>query len=371
MALTESSLRHSADISRLVPLPAPLLADEKPPYDASPDAYRRLRQAVIDAGLMERRYGYYLGRTLLSFGFLVAALALVPTVSEGWGWMVLVAAMLGFAFAQIAMVGHDCGHHQIFKRARPNWALGQFCFSLIVGVGFWSWRGRHNLHHVETNDEDDDPDLSFGGFFTLNEQEAASKRGWRRLIVRYQAWLFVPVMALALALSMRAEGWRFAVVELRGSRRLVELALLTLNAVIWLAPTLVLGWCWLGAFVLSQMLGGLYLGMTIAPNHKGMPTWAGGTELTFLERQVIGSRNILPGPIAEFWFGGLNYQIEHHLFPTMPRANLGAAHRIVRPFCLEVGLPFEEASVWESYRQTFAALDRCGQATRRQTAGES
>jgi fatty acid desaturase len=369
MTLSEPALRFGADLSLGVPRPALTLADKKPAYDASPDAYRWLRRAVIDAGLMERRYGYYLGRTLLSFGFLVVGLALVPLTSESWGWWALLAALLGFAFAQIAMIGHDCGHHQIFKRARPNWALGQVCFSLVVGVGFWSWRGRHNLHHVETNDEDDDPDLTFGGVFTLNDQEAAARHGWRRLIVRYQAWLFVPVMALSLAVSMRAEGWRFAVTELRGSRRSVELSLLTLNAIIWLAPTLALGWSWLGIFALSQVVGGLYLGMTIAPNHKGMPTWAGGTTLTFLERQVLGSRNILPGRIAEFLFGGLNYQIEHHLFPTMPRANLGAAHRIVRPFCLELGLPFEEASVWEAYRQTFAALDRCGRATMRQESG--
>jgi fatty acid desaturase len=154
------------------------------------------------------------------------------------------------------------------------------------------------------------------------------------------------------------------VVELRGRRRLVELALLTLNAVLWAAPALILGWQWIVMFAVSQAVGGLYLGMTIAPNHKGMPTWAHGTELTFLERQVIGSRNIVPGPIAEFVFGGLNYQIEHHLFPTMPRVNLGAAHDIVRPFCLAHGIPYEEVSVWESYRQTFAALDRCGRAAR-------
>ena len=116
--------------------------------------------------------------------------------------------------------------------------------------------------------------------------------------------------------------------------------------------------------VVHQGLFGVYLGCVFAPNHKGMPTWAKGTKLTFLERQVIGSRNILPGRIAEFMFGGLNYQIEHHLFPTMARANLGAAHDIVRPFCLQQGIPYEEVSVWESYRQTFAALDRCGKATR-------
>jgi fatty acid desaturase len=361
--LTETSLRQNAVISPPVSPPSST-ADQKPAYDASPAAYRRLRRAVIEAGLMERRYGYYLWRTLLSYGFLVVGIVLQLTVPDGWGWSALVAVALGFALAQIAMIGHDCGHHQIFKAARPNWVLGMLCFSLVVGVGFWSWRWRHNVHHVETNDEDDDPDLSFGGFFTLNEQDAAARRGWSRMVVRYQAWLFVPVVAAALSIIMRAEGWRYAIADLRGSRRLLELTLLTLNAVVWLAPTLYFGWGWLGVFALSNVVGGLYLGMTIAPNHKGMPTWAGGTELTFMERQVIGSRNILPGRFAEFMFGGLNYQIEHHLFPTMPRANLGAAHRIVLPFCQAQGIPFEEASIWESYRQTFAALDTCGRATR-------
>ena len=366
MALTESSLRQDAELPPLVPLSAPLLADAKPPYDASPAAYRRLRKMVSDAGLMERRYGYYVWRTLLTFSFLALAIVLQLTVPDGWGWSALVAVAFGFALGQTAMIGHDAAHHQIFKAARPNWFIGKICFSIIIGIGFWAWRTRHNIHHVETNDEDDDPDLSFGGFFTLNEQEAASRRGWSRLVVRYQAWLFVPVLAAALAIVMRGEGWRVALFELKGSRRVVELVLLTLNAVIWLAPTLHFGWGWLGVFALTNVIGGLYLGMTIAPNHKGMPTWAGGTELTFLERQVLGSRNILPGRFAEFMYGGLNYQIEHHLFPTMPRANLGAAHRIVLPFCQEQGIPFEEASMWESYRQTFAALNRCGLATRSQ-----
>jgi fatty acid desaturase len=364
MVLSETSVRQRADLSLIAPLTLLADADERPSYDASPAAYRALRRTVIETGLMERRYGYYAWRTLLSFGFLVVAMILAFTVPDGWGWSALVAVTLGVSFAQIAMIGHDCGHHQIFTRARPNWALGQFCFSLIVGVGFWSWRTRHNLHHVETNDEEDDPDLSFGGFFTLNEQDAASRRGLSRLVIRYQAWLFVPVVTLVLSILMRAEGWRVAVADLRGSRRIVELTLLILNALLWMSPALILGWRWALIFVISQGVGGLYLGMTIAPNHKGMPTWASGTELTFLERQVIGSRNILPGRIAEFLFGGLNYQIEHHLFPTMPRANLGAAHDIVRPFCLAQGLPYEEVSIWESYCQTFAAFEHCGQATR-------
>ncbi|MGE3913019.1 MAG: fatty acid desaturase [Chloroflexota bacterium] len=336
----------------------------RPSYDASPEAYRRLRRKIVEAGLLNRRYGYYLGRTLVSFGMLAAGLAMAFLAPQTWTWFLATIVVMGVGLAQVAMIGHDCGHLQIFKRASNNWLLGQFCFSMIVGVGFWSWRDRHNTHHVETNDEDEDPDLSFGGFFTLNEADAASRTGLSRLIVRYQAWLFVPVVTSMLSITMRAEGWRFAFQDLHGARRLVELSILSLNGLLWLSPALVYGWWWLAVFAGVNAVGGLYLGMTIAPNHKGMPTWAHGTVLTFLERQVIGSRNILPGPIAEFVFGGLNYQIEHHLFPNMPRANLGACHDIVRPFCLAQGLPYEEVSVWESYRQMFAAFARCGRATR-------
>src|SRR3954469_22824718 len=110
MALTEPSLRQGADLSQLLLLPAPAAMEQKPPYDASPAAYRRLRRMVIDAGLMERRYGYYLWRTLLSYSFLVVGLMLAFTVPVGFGWTALVGVVLGFAIGQIGHVGHDCGH---------------------------------------------------------------------------------------------------------------------------------------------------------------------------------------------------------------------------------------------------------------------
>jgi fatty acid desaturase len=339
--------------------------DRSPRYDASPEAYTRLRRSVIAAGLLDRRYGYYVGRTVVSFAFLAAALALYAILPVTLLSGAAVAIALGFAFAQVAMIGHDCGHHAVFRRARPNWVLGQICFNLVMGISFFSWRDRHNRHHVETNDEEDDPDLSFGGFFTLNEAEAASRRGLSRLVVRYQAWLFVPVLALALSLVMRGAGWHYVLTKLRGPRRLAEIGLMTVSALIWLLPTVLLGWGWLAVYLGSQAVGGLYLGMIIAPNHKGMPTWAAGLPLTFLERQVLSSRNVLPGRVTDFLFGGLNYQIEHHLFPTIPRVNLGRARAIVKPFCLAHGLPYEEVGALTSYRRTFAAFDACGRATSR------
>src|SRR5438067_2544126 len=104
MALTETSLRSTAELPKLLAPTTPFFIGERPSYDASPDAYRRLRRAVIDAGLLDRCYGYYTWRTLLSFGFVAVAVALAFGVPAGPGWSALIVAALGFGFAQVAMI---------------------------------------------------------------------------------------------------------------------------------------------------------------------------------------------------------------------------------------------------------------------------
>jgi fatty acid desaturase len=342
----------------------PLATDSRPVnYDVSNAAYAELRKSVLDAGLMDRRYDYYLLRFVTAFGLFAGALALLFVLPPGWGWTVLAAVVLGFTTTQLGIIGHDSGHMAVFQKERFNFLLGQFCLSFILGVSFWAWRDRHNRHHVLTNDEEEDPDLELGGIFTLNAAEAASQRGLRRWVTRYQAFLVVPVVTLTLDWAFRIDGWRHAIMELRGARRAVELGVLLLSHAAWATPALFLGWRWLAIYVGAQWVGNLYLGMSFAPNHKGMPTWAHGTHLTFLERQVLSSCNIRPGRVTDYLFCGLNYQIEHHLFPTMPRVNFCRVRTMVIRFCAEHGLPYEELSVLGAYRQAIGELHRCGQAT--------
>jgi fatty acid desaturase len=333
-------------------------------YDGSPAAYARLRRSVIDARLLDRRYGYYLLRFLSAFALVAGAVALLFVLPEGWGWTAFAAIALGITITQLGIIGHDAGHMAVFRRERPNWLLGQFCLSFLLGVSFWFWRDRHNRHHVLTNDEGEDPDLELGGLFTLNEDEARAQRGLRRWLTRYQSLLFVPLVMLTLDMAFRSEGWRFTLRELRGPRRAVEALLLTLSIALWMSPHLFLGWRWLAIYIGTQWVINLYLGLVFAPNHKGMPTWATGVKLTFLERQVLSSCNVRPGAASDYFYCGLNYQIEHHLFPNMPRANFSRAREIVRPFCAARGLPYEDLSVVGAYRQALGALHEVGQATR-------
>jgi fatty acid desaturase len=201
--------------------------------------------------------------------------------------------------------------------------------------------------------------LQWAGLVAYSDEIASTRPPRARWLTRYQA-ILGPLYTLFLPFAFRVEGWQFTLQTLRGSRRTIEVGLLTLSGIAWLLPATRLGWWWLAIFFASQSLAGLYLALAIAPNHKGMPTWPTGTPVSFLERQVLSSRNITPNPIWDFVFGGLNYQVEHHLFPTMPRVNFRRARQMVKPFCLDSGLGYAEMGAFASYALVIAELRRVG-----------
>lgn len=329
---------------------------------ASGADYAELRRMINAAGLLKRAYGYYLVRGSTCFALLALAIALPFLLPATMSWTPLIALVLGFAVVQVALLGHDAGHLEVFKGSRKNWALGQLCWTLTAGVGFWYWNDRHNRHHGHTNDAAEDPDIQGKGLFaiTFNEKEGAARRGWRRMVIKYQIILVILGM-LFISFAFRVEGMLFAFRRLSGSRRFFEIALLSLNMSLWAMLVIVLGWRGVGIFLGGHMVASLYLGAIIAPNHTGMPVWAEGAKLSFLERQVLSSRNITSHPVWDFLFGGLNYQIEHHLFPTMPRVHFKRARSIVRPFCAAHGLPYEEADPFTSYRIVYTEYQRLKQ----------
>jgi len=319
--------------------------------------YAELRRDVLGARLLDRAYAYYALRGGGCLALLGGAIALCALAAPAAAWLPLVAPVLAFAVVQMALIGHDAGHQAVFRSARANWTLGLLCWSLVAGVGFWYWNDRHNRHHGHTNDADHDPDLQGEGLLAVayTAQDGASRTGWRRLAVRHQT-LLIPIVVALFAFAFRVEGMLFAWRRLRGSRRAVELGLLAANAAAWLAAFGLAGWWAVALFGASQVVASVYLAAIIAPNHKGMPVWARGARLSFLERQVLSSRNIAPHPVWDFVFGGLNYQIEHHLFPTMPRAHLRRARAIVRPFCEARGLEYTEVGPLTSYRMVYESL---------------
>ena len=233
-----------------------------------------------------------------------------------------VAAYLAVVFTQLAFVGHDAGHRQLFRSRRANDLVGLVHANLLVGISFGWWVPKHNAHHTNPNHEDLDPDISITAL-AFTADQASAKHGLVRLLARHQGWLFFPLL-LGEAAHLHLASAKAILRGGRGRANLVEGLLLGAHVAGYLTALLVVvsPLQALAFIVVQQGLFGLYLGCAFAPNHKGMPTLTQADQLDFLRRQVLTSRNVRGSWLVDLVLGGLNYQIEHHLFPNMPRPNL-------------------------------------------------
>jgi fatty acid desaturase len=327
-----------------------------------------LMRRVKAAGLLQRRRGYYWARIAVTGGLLAAGWAVFVVVGDSW-WQLVVAAFLAFVFGQIGFLGHDAGHRQIFRTRRANDLAGLLHGNLAVGLSFGWWVDKHNRHHAHPNTEDKDPDIDIGAVAFTAGQAAAKRGRVTRFIARHQRYLFIPLLLLE-AVQLHVSSVQ-AVTGGGLRHRRSEALMLGLHVAGFLAVVLlVLSPVKAAVFiVVQQALFGLYLGCSFAPNHKGMPILSKDDDSDFLRRQVLTSRNVRGGWLVDFALGGLNYQIEHHLFPSMPRPNLRRSQTIVKAFCHQHGVSYCETTLWRSYAQALRHLHNVGRPLRATTAG--
>ncbi len=315
----------------------------------STSAFRELALQVRAAGLLHRRRSYYVVKISLT----VAALAggWTALVLVGDSWLALgVAVFLGTVFAQLGFIGHDAGHQQIFASRRANQLVGFVVGNALIGLSFGWWVPKHNAHHSHPNEFDRDPDVGSDVFGIFGYSGAGERKRISRLLVRWRLALFFPLMLLRSA-GLQAGAVRQLVTR-RDRGAIVEGLVLVLHAAAFLTlVAVILSPLKAIAFVVvQQAVFSLYLGVSFAPNHKGMPLISTTSKLDFAHRQVITSRNITGGAVLTFLLGGLDYQIEHHLFPSMPRPNLRRAQRMVQAFCRANHLTYCQVTFFESFR---------------------
>jgi fatty acid desaturase len=355
-----------------------LIADRPPAGHQSAQAgpasgswYASLLRQVQSAGLMRRRRRYYVWKIAVTAILLAAGWTAFALIGDSW-WQVAVAVFLAFVFTQAGFIGHDAGHRQIAATRRANDVIGLLHADLAVGLSLGWWIDKHNRHHAHPNQEGMDPDIETGAlaFAPSRASRPGAAARWR---YRHQAWLFFPLLLLE-AISLHIASIR-ALASRRLRHRRWELVLFAAHAIGYLGVVfLVLSPVKAITFIIvHQGLTGLYLGCAFAPNHKGMTILAADDHTDFLRRQVLTSRNVRGGRLTDFVLGGLNYQIEHHLFPSMPRPNLRHAQPIVREFCAHHDLPYCETSLIDSYAQALRYLNLVGKAVGQadQQAGEA
>lgn len=316
--------------------------------------YAALKALVKARGLLDPQPGYYAAVGALCAALFAAVVAwIAATRSTPHVW--LAAPLFAVASAQVTLLGHEAAHHAIARSRRVNDLLALLLINLLNGGNHRWWAGSHNEHHARSNERAHDPDIEYP-FMAFSEAQAAHKAEVFAPLLARQHWL-APCAMCFVGVTLRLYG--LAHYARRGVRALD----LAATAIFYgLYPTLLCGALGLGrgvAFMaLHQALFGLYLGAVTSVNHWGMPMPEEGHGLDYLRHQASTSRNLRGGALADLWFGGLNQQIEHHLFPTMPRNRLREAAPIVRAFCEARAIPYHEVGMAEGYRELFGTLRR-------------
>lgn len=321
--------------------------------------YKELRNRVTKARILDRDYAFYIllsGFTLFCFGLSIYQYYIQQNIFILLVW----GGLIAFFTVQLGGLIHDSGHRAIFKSTAFNDILG-FIFSTLVMFGYTNWLSIHNAHHARPNMEDEDPDLGIPWAFTDDKIRQAT--GLKRLILKHQLWLYFPLGTFAIALT-RFGNMKYYYQKRHNKLVLIEIATFILGFFSWyILPFLIFSPVKAALFlILTNNLTSLYLINVFAPNHKGMPQIGKNVQFSFLEQQIITARNIYGHWMTDYLYLGLNYQIEHHLFPSCPRNKL----KLIRPYVLEIckkyRLPYAQTSIVGSNRMILTELKKISKA---------
>ena len=312
-----------------------------------------------EAGLLKPQPLYYAIIISLNFSLLILGWVALVLIDNLW-FRLVDALFLAFVSVQVGYLGHDAGHHQIFRRSWKNDLLG-LVNGFSLGTSYTWWVDTHNRHHGKPNQVSFDPAIDYS-LLAFSKEEAAGKKGLFRLIVRLQAIFFFP-MLLLYPLSMRFDSFQYVLRNRYRYRAIEAITLISYVSLYFLLLYLVMGfWESLLFAVIHQSVFGLYLSSVFVPNHIGMPVLQADASEDFVRHQVQTARNVKGPKIVDYLFGGLNYQIEHHLFPRMPRNRLRQASKIVQSYLQERSIQYCQTGIFQSYRAILSYLHQIGKS---------
>jgi len=321
--------------------------------------FTALTATVRESGLLRRAQWFYIvvgGILLVALGGAITGFVLL---GDSW-FQLLIAAALGLIFTQGAFLAHEASHRQVLSSGPANDRVGRALAVGFVGMSYQWWMTKHTRHHANPNRIGKDPDIEVD-VVAFTADSAAAQRGLFAAIVRRQAWLFYPLLLLE-GLNLHVHSVRSLVARRKVEGRWLELGILAarfavyFGAIFWLLP---LGMAF--AFIGVQLaVFGVYMGTSFAVNHTGMPIVPGDARLDFFSKQVRTSRNIKGGFWASVLLGGLNYQVEHHLFPSMARPHLARTRELVREHCRQHDVPYTEMSLARAHAAVLSYMNKVG-----------
>ena len=333
--------------------------------------FREIRQELLRQGLFETDMRYYmvLGTWLLTLFCTSIAFSLYS--STAWGRMGG-AALMGIFWQQLAGLGHDLGHSGVTHRFKTDHMVGSVLASLM-GLSTCWWKRDHNTHHVCCNAIEHDPTLQHmpllamspvqfaEPFWDTYHSKVVGMDGICRFLVSFQHIFFYPAMAFGrfnlyiqgiLFLLFRPDKAHFPKVE--GVAIAAFFGWVSAVALSMPTYTESLGWV-----LVSHAVAGI-LHVQIVLSHWSMEIYSGdaytGKDDEWYITQMRTTMNVDTPPWLDWVHIGLQFQIEHHLYPRLPRHNLRKARELVRAVCAKHSLHYHEVGFFEGNLEMWRTL---------------
>jgi len=331
------------------------------PPDSKPIVkdFRALRAQLEKEGLFDPDWRFYVGMLLHILLLEAASYLLMSHFGTGWPIYITCALIMMTAQAQAGWLQHDFGHLSVFKDSKWNHWAHYFVICHLKGAsrGWWNWR--HFEHHAKPNVARKDPDISFPYFFVLGDRLAVKWAKSKRAVMPHAIqhiywWLFPPLL---LPVYFHSDNIRYVIVH----RQWWDFVwVLTFFAKHFLLYTPLLGLT--GAFwfyMFYRTLESHWFVWVTQMSHLPMHV-DDDFQLDWPTLQCLTTCNVNGGWFNDWFTVHLNYQIEHHLFPTMPRHNYPKANKRVRELYKKHNVPMATKSLLGAFADIVRALEKTG-----------
>lgn len=327
--------------------------------------YRRLRDELIKMGMFNASPMYYIYKVLSTTA--IAAFGIyLATSTDHFMTNMAGAIVIALFWQQCGWLAHDFLHHQVFKNRVYGDLMGIVVGNIFQGFSVQWWKGKHNAHHAVPNlhasspdAHDGDPDIDTMPLLAWTKVMADSAKDskWGRFFIRFQAILYFPILFFA-RLSWANESLKFVFgkSDLKGADIdkanmqypvLEKLGLIIHYAILFSVMYQMPAVNALCFFFLAETMCGLFLALVFGLGHNGMAVYPANERPDFWKLQVTTTRNVTSNPFVDWFCGGLQYQVDHHLFPMLPRHNLAKVHKLVEQFCKEFGVTYHETNMYD------------------------
>ncbi len=311
-----------------------------------PDIFDELKKEVRDAGLLER---VPIRGSIEMIAIIISFIVVFSTITL-WN-PVLLGLFMTLLFTRAVFVSHDILHRQYFKSKSLSMKLSYPFSAIILSNSSSWWDFKHNInHHTWCNVPDKDEDiLALDGAFTPNHKgNSAFIRSYKYIIFWGAMFFMYPAFIV--------QSYNFAIKR----KNWGELGLMLLHwPIIWGTVFYLLPFAdALTTFITLYITLSAWLAFGFITNHLGCEVfdYEEGKNMSWMELQMRTSRSLTGGAFVHWFYGGLNTQIEHHLFPKAPRFNLLKVQKMTRDFAKKHNLKYFESTPIQAYVQINRAL---------------